>query len=90
MGVLGIVVALWPLCGCQYICTDSRAESYGRNWIPFGRRYHMCNQSHCRDRNGNHLDARCSCSKNCRCWGSGGETADAGAAPAGGCCGGAS
>jgi len=86
VALVGIAAALMPLTGCQYICTDSRGEAVGRNWIPFGRRYRMCNQSHCQDGNGNHIDQRCSCSRNCSCWG--GRDVSALPDADGGCCGG--
>lgn len=87
VAVVGLVASLWSLGGCVGICTDSRGEAYGRNWVPFGRRYFMCNGSHCRDYNGQHIDQRCSCSRNCSCWGGGSADAGRAAGVPGACCG---
>jgi hypothetical protein len=75
---------LLPAGGCVSLCSDSRGKSFARNLVPFARRYRSCNGRHCRDRNGQHLDVRCRCSKACECWG--GRGVAMAVEPSGGCC----
>lgn len=69
-GLLALtVVTLMPLGGCVRYCSDSRGKVVGHNYVPFARKYTLCGGNHCLDRNGQHLDVRCRCSKQCDCWG---------------------
>lgn len=70
LALLALTAAtLMPAGGCVAYCSDSRGTVRGRNHIPFTRKYRLCNGRHCQGNDGQHLDVRCRCSKQCDCWG---------------------